>query len=168
MKYINILLYLTFPFIILAQNSRNKQDIETFIPASILSEVVDTLITDRQLQITITKTDLESYIVRSYYEDSNAIIDKYRDAEVSIVIKLKAEIILDTVLRKEQFAQYADEDFLDIAILHNYWFNQLNNNIIELFGVINEPETDYALAFYHYFDLTNRKLTFVEAIDDEE
>ncbi|WP_367113566.1 hypothetical protein [Sporocytophaga sp.] len=57
---------------------------------------------------------------------------------------------------------------MDIAIFHNYWFNKIDKDKIELFGVISKPETDYTLAFYNYFDFTNRKLKFVEYVDDEE
>ncbi len=49
-----------------------------------------------------------------------------------------------------------------------YWFNKLDKEKIEFFGVINEPETDNALPFYHYFDLNTKKLNFLEYIEDEE
>lgn len=75
---------------------------------------------------------------------------------------------MDTTFRKNQFSKYADNGFMDIAIFHNYWFNKLDKDKIELFGVISKPETDYTLDFRHYFDLTNKKLTFVEHINDED
>ena len=74
---------------------------------------------------------------------------------------------MDTVFRKEQFSKYGDIGFMDKAIFHNYWFNKLDNDKIELFGVISKPETDWTIDFYHYFDLANRKLTFKQEINNE-
>jgi len=141
---------------------------ERFFPEIKSTEKFDTLIADRQLHISIRKTYLDSYVSLEYNEDGNKQIDKYRDAEISLTIKQNSQIILDTVLIKGQFSNYADQEFMDIAIFHNYWFNKLDKDKIELFGVISKPETDYILAFYHYFDLTKRKLEFVEYIEEEE
>jgi hypothetical protein len=141
---------------------------ERFFPEN--KEIVkfDTLLVDKQLQVTIIKKDLNSYVTNEYDDNGKKQIDNYRDAEITVIIKQKSQILLDTIFRKKQFSQYADNDFMDIAIFHNYWFNKVEKDKIEFFGVISKPETDYTLAFYHFFDLTSRKLNLVEQIDDEE
>lgn len=145
----------------------NKKS-ERFIPETKETEKFDTIIAEKKIQITIKRTDLDTYVIREYEENGNRQIDKYRDAEISLTIKQNSQILLDTVFTKKQFSKYADKGFMDIAIFHNYWFNKLYKEKIELFGVISEPETDYALDFYHYFDLTNRKLIFVQKPEEDE
>lgn len=141
---------------------------ERFFPEKKTTEIFDTLIADSQVQISIKKTYLDSYVSNEYEEEGNKQVDKYRDAEITLVIEQNSEILLDTVLKKEQFLNYADQEFMDIAIFHNYWFKKLDKDKIELFGVISKPETDYSLAFYHYLHLANKKLEFVEYIEEEE
>ena len=141
---------------------------ERFLPETKATEKFDTLIADKQLQVTIIRIDLDSYVVNEYEDNGKKQIDKYRDAEIALTIKQKSQILLDTVFRKEQFSKYSDKGFMDIAIFHNYWFNKLDKDKIELFGVISKPDTDWTIDFHHYFDLTNRKLTFKQEINDEE
>lgn len=157
------------PGTIATQNESLAEDkSERYIPEVKVVERFDTLIADGQIQIIIERTDLDSYVVQEYNENGKKQIDKYRDAHIALTIKQKSQTLLDTVLRKEQFVKYTDDGFLDIAIFLNYWFNKIDKNQIELFGVINEPETDYAFSFYHYFDLKTKKLTFEEYIEEEE
>ncbi|MGH2666644.1 DUF4738 domain-containing protein [Flavobacterium sp.] len=182
----NRILILTFAILLFACNSRtdkksttvnsadsstvsltNKKS-ERFFPETKGTEKFDTLIVDRQIQIRIIKTDLDSYVTNEYDEEGFKQIDKYRDAEIALTIKQHSQTLLDTVFRKEQFLKYGDKGFMDIAIFHNYWFNKLDKDRLELFGVISKPETDWTIDFYHYFDLTTRKLTFKQEINDEE
>lgn len=141
---------------------------EKFIPETKETEKFDTIIAERKIQITIKRTDLDTFVINEYEENGNKQIDKYRDAQISLTIKQNSQILLDTTFIKKQFSKYADKGFMDIAIFHNYWFNKLDKNKIELFGVITKPETDYTIDFYHYFDLTNRKLTFVQKTEEDE
>ena len=141
---------------------------ERFFPETKTTEKFDTIIADKNLRVTIIKTDLDSYVLNVYDNNGKKQIDKYRDSEIKLTIKQKSQMLLDTVFRKEQFSKYCDNGFMDIAIIHNYWFNNLNNNRIELFGVISKPETDWTIDFHHYFDLTTRSLTFKEEVNDEE
>lgn len=182
----NYILILTLTFLLFACNSKTDKkltDIETADSSTVTlrnikserffqenKEVVkfDTLITDKQLQITIIRTDLDSYVVNEYEDNGKTQIDKYRDAEIALTIKQKSQTLLDTVFRKEQFSKYGDKGFMDIAIFHNYWFNKLDKGRLELFGVISKPETDWTIDFHHYFDLTTGKLTFKQEINDEE
>ncbi len=142
--------------------------LERFFPENKETIVFDTLIVPNQLQVTIKKIDLDSYVTCEYSYEGKKQIDKYRDAEITLTIKQNSQILLDTVFRKEQFSKYGDKGFMDIAHFHNYWFNKLEKNRVELFGVISKPETDYTLTFYHYYDLINKKLSFVEYTEDEE
>ena len=146
----------------------NKYNLERIYPEIKTTEKFDTVISDRQLQIIIIKTDLDSYVINKYFEDDKLYIDKYRDVEIALTIKHKTRTVLDTIFRKTQFSNYADEDFMKIANFHNYWLENIRKDKIELFGIICQPETDYCLSFYHYFDLKNRKLKFEEYIDDDE
>ncbi|MEN2402486.1 DUF4738 domain-containing protein [Flavobacterium sp. MC2016-06] len=146
---------------------KNKKT-ERFFPAEKTVEIFDTIIADKQIEITIIKKDLDSYVARQYDERDKKIIDKYRDASIALTIKQKSEILLDTVFRKEQFLENPTcKEFKKIAVFHDYWFNKLDKNKIELFGTIAEPETDNAFDFYHYFDLNDKTLKFVIAKDDE-
>lgn len=156
-------------FLFLACNSTiTKQKSERFFPEKKGLEKFDTIVANNQIQIIILKTDLDSFVTNKYEIEGHTQIDKYRDAEIRLTIKQNAQTILDTVLRKQQFSKFADNEFMNIAIFHNYWFRNLDENKIELFGVIGQPETDYTLSFHHYFDLVNRKLIFVEDIDSLE
>lgn len=145
-----------------------KTNLERFIPENKGIEKLDTIIASKNLQIIITKTDLDSYVVNEYEEEGHKQIDKYRDAEIALTIKQNSQTLLDTIFRKEQFLKHAEKGFLDIAIFHNYWFKRLEKDRIELFGVISKPETDWTIDFHHYFNLTTRKMTFQQEIDDEE
>ena len=141
---------------------------QRFFPKNKETVKFDTLITDKQLQITIIRTDLDSYVVNEYEDNGKTQIDKYRDAEIALIIKQKSQTLLDTVFRKEQFSKYSDKGFMDIAIFHNYWFTKLDKERLEFFGVISKPETDWTIDFHHYFDLTSRKLTFKQEMNDDK
>lgn len=149
-------------------NTTSSTISESFFPENKETIKFDTLIASEHLHVTIIKTNLDSYVTCEYDDNGKKQIDKYRDAEIILTIKQNSQILLDTVFKKEQFSKYCDKGFMDIANFHNYWFNKIDNNRIELFGVISKPETDYTLDFYHYFDLTTKKLNFVEYAEDEE
>lgn len=165
----------TFAFLLFACNAQTEKkpisiqlpDTTTTTLTTSPSEKFDTIIVDQQIQIIITKTYVDSYVSYEYNENGHTQIDNYNDMEIALTIKQYSQTILDTVFTKQQFSKHADEGFMDISVFHNYWFNKIDNNKIELFGVIGQPETDYVLAFYHYFDLKNNKLSFVEYIDEE-
>lgn len=151
----------------LAVSSTNVPS-ERFFPASKTAETFDTLIADKPIQISIIRRYLDSYVVNEYEANGKKQMNKYRDAEIALTIKQKAQTLIDTVFRKEQFLQYSKQDFMDIAIFHNYWFNKLDKDKIELLGVISKPETDMAIDFHHSFDLKRKKLTCKQEIGDEE
>lgn len=144
------------------------QRLERLLPETKGVEIFDTLISSQQLQITITKADLDSYVTNEYEEDGFLKVDQYRDLEIGLTIQQNRKVILDTTFRKEQFAQFAEEGFMDIASFHNYWIDSLDNHTIKFWGVIIKPETDWTFAFHHYFDLTTQKLTFEPDVSEEE
>ncbi|MFA7273507.1 MAG: DUF4738 domain-containing protein [Crocinitomicaceae bacterium] len=162
----NSLIISTFVLLLFTCNSQVNNTSVRFSPETKGIEKFDTVIAN--IQIIIKKIDLDTYVLNEYEDKGKKQIDKYRDAEISLIIKQNSQTLLDTVFRKNQFSKYADKGFMEIAIFHNYWFNKIDKERIELFGVINKPETDYTLPFYHYFDLKTKKLSFEEYIDNEE
>ena len=141
--------------------------IERYFPEKITSDQTDTLLFKQNLSITITKTSKDTYVRNEYEVEGINHIDKYRDFNYHIVITETDEVLVDTVFVKENFLEYTGQEFLDIAKFHGYWFNKIEGNIIELFGVINKPETDWSFAFYHNYNLTTRKFELVEFVDEE-
>ncbi len=181
-KMRNSVIFLTFAYLLISCNSQTqpKSTIENsdssivtaehvrIFPENNSTHIFDTTISDRQIQITIKKTELDTYLVNEYEVNGVKQIDKYRNTEISVTIKKQSQILLDTVFIKEQFLKYTDKSFLDIATIHNYWFEKLDKDKIVFFGVISKPETDWTFAFNHSFDLTNGKLSFAEQADSEE
>lgn len=183
---INRILFSVFTFLLIACNSQtNKESTisvladssnvtltnkksERFIPETKGIEKFDTLIVDGQIQITITKTYLDSYVTNEYVSKDRKLNDKYRDKEVELTIIQNSQILLDTIFRKEQFSKYAFKGFMDIAIFQNYKFVKLDKDKIELSGDVSKPESNYVLAFNHYFNLRNKSLKFVPLKYDEE
>lgn len=139
-----------------------------FYPSEKTTEKFDTIIQNEQIQVTIIKKDLDSFVVNEYENDGVKQIDKYRDAEITLRIKQKSQILLDTVFRKNQFLKYADKDFLDIAIFHSYWFEVLDKGNLKFMGVISKPETDWTFAFDHIFSFNGKTMKLVEHPDNEE
>ncbi len=181
----NSILILVFSYLLISCNSQtdkksaivesvdssavilSNQKLERFFPEKKTVVEFDTTIADRQIQITIKRTDLDSYVINEYEYEGKKQIDKYRDAEIALTIKQKYQLLLDTVFRKSHFSKNAENGFMDIAIFNNYWFNKINKDRIEFLGTISKPETDWALDFNHYFDLTNKTLKFVELKDEK-
>lgn len=141
---------------------------ERFFPEKKETVKFDTLIANKQLQVTIIQSDLDSYVANEFELNGKKQIDKYRDAEIALTIKQNSKTLLDTIFKKEHFSKYGEKGFMDIAIFHNYWFNKFEKDRIELFGVISKPETDWTIDFHHYFHLRTKKLTFKQEISDNE
>lgn len=131
-------------------------------------EKFDTIIQSRNIQISIIKKDLDSYVLHESWGDNGNHIDKYRNAEITLTIKQNKNILLDTIFRKEQFVKSIGKEFSDIAIFHHYWFKKIHADKIEFFGVITEPETDNTVDFSHYFNFKTKKLEYSESVYNEE
>ncbi|UZR93255.1 hypothetical protein [Chondrinema litorale] len=140
---------------------------ERYYPENENTTQIDTVISGRQLKITVTNTFTSSYVKDEYEIDGIKHIDKYRDSEKRFIIELSNEILLDTTFIKEDFVNYTGVDFLETANFHAYWFEKIEGDTIELFGVVGKPETDWVFAFSHYFDLKSRKFKVKEHIEDE-
>jgi hypothetical protein len=111
----------------------------------------DTLIVDKNLEISITKSYLDSFVTNEFENEGKKQVEKYRDAEISLKIKQNNKILLDTLFRKENFNNYINKNFQNIAVFHGYWLDGIDNEKIQFFGTISKPETDWAFDFHHNF-----------------
>ena len=150
-----------------SQSQKDESIIERYFPEENVTVKFDTIISALNLKISIQSTTLDSYVTNEFESDGRKYIDKYRDSKKHLKILNGNQVILDTTFVKETFVDYAGQEFLDIANLHGYWFNGIDENVIEFFGIINKPETDWSYAFYHFFDLSNREFRIEEHIDEE-
>jgi hypothetical protein len=140
-----------------SKNYLNNINTERFFPEKKETKTFDTFIANKQLHISIIRKNLESYVVNEYNNNGKRQLDKYRDAEIKLIIKQNSKTLLDTILKKEQFSKFEEKSFMNIAIFHNYWFENIEKDTIKLFGVICKPETDWCIDFHHYFDLKTKK-----------
>lgn len=146
---------------------KDKSIVERYFPEK--NEVVkfDTIISAQNLKISIHSSTLDSYVINEFESEGKKYIDKYRDSEKHLLIEYSNEILIDTVFKKNDFIALTDKDFLKIADFHGYWFNGIENDTIELFGVISKPETDWSIAFYHYFDMKTKTFKVEEYVEEE-
>ncbi len=149
--------------IITSENSTDR-----FFPKEKTVEKFDTLIVDKNLEISITKSYLDSFVTNEFeIEGKKKQVDKYRDAEISLKIKQDNKILLDTLFRKENFNNYINKNFQNIAVFHGYWLDGIDNEKIQFFGTISKPETDWAFDFRHNFYFKNKSLK-TEILEETE
>lgn len=148
-------------------NQNDNAVIERYFPEEKETEEFDTIISAQNVEISIKSRTLDSYVTNEYEIEGIKHIDKYRGSEKHLFIKKSNEVLIDTIFKKSNFTEMTGEDFLKIADFHGYWFNKIENDTIELFGVISKPETDWSIAFYHYFDLKTKTFKIEEHIDEE-
>ncbi|WP_375579379.1 DUF4738 domain-containing protein [Marivirga tractuosa] len=146
---------------------KHSHVLQRLIPEYISTAKFDTLINEQNIQIRITKTYLDSYVLDEYEINDTIYQDKYRDSKIQLDIREGESILIDSTFTKTAFSKFADKEFLDIARFHRYWFKNLKDGRLEFFGVISKPETDWSFAFSQYFDLASKELT-VEPYEDEE
>tara|TARA_B110000090_G_scaffold185572_1_gene213708 strand:- start:178 stop:777 length:600 start_codon:yes stop_codon:yes gene_type:complete len=153
----------------ISENKGVNQDmvIERYFPSEKETVEFDTIFSAQNLRISIQSRTLDSYVTNEFESDGKKYIDKYRDSEKHLRILKGKQVVVDTIFIKETFVDYAGQEFLDIANLRGYWFNEIEDNEIEFFGVINKPETDWSYAFYHFFDLSTQEFRIKEHIDEE-
>ncbi|NQX81968.1 MAG: DUF4738 domain-containing protein [Flavobacteriaceae bacterium] len=149
------------------ESVNNQNVVERYFPEEKDIVKYDTIISARNLRISIQNRFLDSFVTNEFESKGIKHIDKYRDSEKHLVIKSSNEILVDTIFKKNDFLEIAGQDFLKIADFHGYWFNGIKDDTIELFGVISKPETDWSFAFYHYFDLKTKTFKVEEYIDEE-
>ena len=150
-----------------SQNLKDKSIIERFFPEENETVKFDTIVSALNLEISIQSTTLDSYVTNEFEIEGVKHIDKYRDSEKHLIIKKSNEVVIDTVFKKSDFTELTGKNFLKIADFHGYWFNKIENDTIELFGVISKPETDWSVAFYHFIDLKSMTFELREHIDEE-
>ena len=136
----------------------NENSTDRFFPKEKTVEKFDTLIIDKNLEISITKSYLDSFVTNDFEIEGKKQVDKYRDAEISLKIKQDNKILLDTLFRKENFNNYIDNNFQNIAVFHGYWLDEIDHEKIQFFGTISKPETDWAFEFRHNFYFKNKSL----------
>lgn len=137
-------------------SSENSTD--RFFPKEKTAEKFDTLIIDKNLEISITKSYLDTFVTNEFENEGKKQVDKYRDAEIALKIKQGNKILLDTLFRKENFNNYIDKDFQNIAVFHGYWFDEIDNEKIQFSGTISKPETDWAFDFHQNFYFKDKSL----------
>ncbi|MEM6736896.1 MAG: hypothetical protein AAF620_12605 [Bacteroidota bacterium] len=149
------------------ENAVDVNVAERYFPRERETVIFDTLLLERKLRISIHNRYLDSFVINEFESEGIKHLDKYRDSEKRVIINLSNKVLLDTVFNKNDFAALTGQDFLKIADFHAYWFKKIENDTIELFGVIGKPETDWAIAFHHFFDLKSRTFRVEEYIDEE-
>ena len=146
----------------------NENSTDRFFPKEKTVEKFDTLIVDKNLEISIIKSYLDSFVTNEFeIEGKKKQVDKYRDAEISLKIKQDNKILLDTLFRKENFNNYINKNFQNIAVFHGYWLDGIDYEKIQFFGTISKPETDWAFDFHHNFYFKNKTLK-TEIIEETE
>ena len=145
----------------------NENSTDRFFPKERTVEKFDTLIVDKNLEISITKSYLDSFVNNEFENEGKKQVEKYRDAEISLKIKQDNKILLDTLFRKENFNNFIDENFQKIAIFHGYWLDGIDNEKIQFFGTISKPETDWAFDFRHNFYFKDKSLK-TEIVEQNE
>lgn len=136
----------------------NENSTDILFPKEKTVEKFDTLIVDKNLEISITKSYLDSFVTNEFENEGKKQVEKYRDAEISLKIKQDNKILLDTLFRKENFNNYINKNFQNIAVFHGYWLDGIDNEKIQFFGTISKPETDWAFEFRHNFYFKNKSL----------
>lgn len=148
--------------IITSENSTDR-----FFPKEKTVGKFDTLIVDKNLEISITKSYLDSFVTNEFENEGKKQVEKYRDAEISLKIKQDNKILLDTLFRKENFNNYINKNFQNIAVFHGYWLDGIDNEKIQFFGTISKPETDWAFDFHHNFYFKDKTLK-TEMLEETE
>ena len=147
----------------------NENSTDRFFPKEKTVEKFDTLIVDKNLEISIIKSYLDSFVTNEFeIEGKKKQVDKYRDAEISLKIKQDNKILLDTLFRKENFNNYINKNFQNIAVFHGYWLDGIDYEKIQFFGTISKPETDWAFDFHHNFYFKNKSLKTEIVVENEE
>ena len=141
--------------------------IEKFFPDTKDPIKNDTLIQNRGIQISIVQIPLDSYVVNEFNSDGIKNIHKYRDFENHLIIEKNSVTLIDTIFRKENFLENTGQEFQEISVFHGYWFREIKDNQIELFGMLSKPETDYSFGFQHFFDMTSGEFKIKPSIEED-
>ena len=146
----------------------NENSTDRFFPKEKTVEKFDTLIVDKNLEISITKSYSDSFVTNEFENERKKQVDKYRDAEISLKIKQDNKILLDTLFKKENFNNYNDKNFQKNAVFHGYWLDEIDNEKVQFSGTISKQETDWAFDFHHnfYFKVKTLKTEIIEETEE--
>ncbi len=149
------------------KQTNESKIIERYFPEELTFSRFDTLLTNSNLKVSITSRYIDSYVTNEFESDGTKYIDKYRNTEHQLIITRASSTLIDTVLSKQNTIEFTDQEFLDIATFHGFWFKEFNESYLNFFGTITKPETDWTLPFYYHFDISTKKLTFEPYIEEE-
>jgi len=128
---------------------------------------IDTLVSNGSLRILISFKNLDTYVNQEYATSEGEKVDSYRDIARNIQIFKDGEVVADTVIKKQSFGTFLDEDFMVNAIFRNYWIDSFDANSVTFFGTISKPDTDWAFPFFHIYSFESKQFT-VERLEEEE
>ena len=133
------------------------------------SEKFDTLLSNQQLHISIKKSKSNTHVISEYFDENNAkAFLKYDNNEISVIIKHKSKVVLDTIFKKENFLEILDQDFFNVAVLYEYQFSKIANDRIVFYGSIQKPDTDWIVQFNHHYDLKTNTFSIEELVEEED
>lgn len=114
---------------------------------------------ERQVEVTIQQSYLSTYVTQIYPSGAST---KYRDRQFSVKIKHKSQIVLDTILIKEDFLKYIDKENIENTILSKYYFifGKDDPNRIEFNIEMDPSELASHNEFKHIFDVRNKTMKF--------
>ena len=143
------------------QTEASPKIIERFIPETLTTESQDTLLADSGVKVSISKTALETFVEQEFEDESGINKIKYRDFKYRLTIHLQNEMLIDTTFQKQTFADSLGTDFMDIAVFHGYFFDEVTANESVFTAVVGQPETSWVYAFNHFVDLKTKKFRIV-------
>ena len=126
------------------------------------SETTEKIIPEKQLKIKIVKSYLDTYVTD---DPLLKTISNYRDVQVRLTIKQYSQVLIDTILKKEQFSKFVEH--IDKSLFQVYQFDELYKNRIRFIGMIGLDQLASEFKFLHYFDLEDKKLKFDVEESDE-
>lgn len=154
--------------IIQKKHKQKSEVIVRYFPKEKDTIKLDTIFPHMNLQVILENSYTDSSYVKNRYEGGEGIIyeDRYLNANKHVQIKLSDKILVDTVFFKESFLK--NKEFIEIANFHGYWFRGANSQVVDFFGTICKPDTDWCYNFYHYYDLKEKRFVMKEYIESEE
>ena len=157
--------------IISTVKERTKDSIViTYFPKEKDTFKLDTLISKNNIRIVLIDTYIpDSYVIDSFEVEKGLVYEhRYRNAKTDVQIFKDEKKLVDTSFVKESFLNETNKELIKAGNLHGIWIKKVNNNIIDFFGSICKPDTDWCYDFYHTYDLNEDKFVTKEYIDPEE
>ena len=130
---------------------------------------LDTLISYEKIRIVLIESYIkDSYVTNSFKTEKGVTYeDRYLDSKRDLQIFKGGKQLVDTSFIKSSFLNERNKELLKVANFHGYWFKGANRYVVDFFGAICQPETDWCYDFYHIYDLKEKKFITKEYIDPE-